>query len=226
MSRIIDMVQAGDVWIPGTTRDEVPNRQHGKMQGGPSFVVWHFTGGPGSPRSWLRQRTDGVCWHFTIERDGEIFQHAGLDSILWHAGVNRYNASAVGIELANLGPVVQFTGPWLEDPEPGLLSLEECQRRCFGRKVDGRKWRMPRSSQVYVHTDGSLWEAFSAAQQRQVIELGIGLAKARPALLEDSAHLGHSEILPHKKDPGPAFAGLRLALRNNLQNSQPGATLV
>jgi N-acetyl-anhydromuramyl-L-alanine amidase AmpD len=39
-----------------------------------------------------------VSWHFTVLKDGAVWQHYGLDSSCWHAGNRANNARLIGIE--------------------------------------------------------------------------------------------------------------------------------
>ena len=66
----------------------------------------------------------GICYHYTIERDGTIYKCNSTWDIVWHAGVGTVNATSLGICL--LG---DFSGPTYKGREKPtksqLSSLDE-----------------------------------------------------------------------------------------------------
>lgn len=72
-------------------------------------VVVHHTAGEGNATAIHktlrgRKRKDGkrgLAVHFTIDRDGRIVQHADLDTVTFHGGIQ--NGRSVGIEVACSG---------------------------------------------------------------------------------------------------------------------------
>lgn len=85
-------------------------------------TVIHATKGQGVAGALKKVKTSAVTWHFTIDRDGTIFQHLAMDRVSdYHAGRavltvrgqretlrgRRLSRRTIGIELANAGPHVQ-----------------------------------------------------------------------------------------------------------------------
>lgn len=47
---------------------------------------------------WAQLYGPAVSWHFTVLKDGRIFQHYPLTASTWHAGSHGQNARLIGIE--------------------------------------------------------------------------------------------------------------------------------
>lgn len=76
---------------------------------GPAWKVWpdqnaregvilHSLEGSGLAGLSQLVGTVQVSWHFTVLKDGAVWQHYGLDSSCWHAGNRANNARLIGIE--------------------------------------------------------------------------------------------------------------------------------
>lgn len=119
----------------------------GVLNGKPAGMVWHWTGGTSgnadgtSPalRNWLMEEVANpdrkASWHFTIGRDGSLYQHAPLGKATWHAGCNpktnkcgtkfvypkpplppfptsSANSYFLGVEMENGGVALKQNGNW------------------------------------------------------------------------------------------------------------------
>lgn len=61
-------------------------------------AVYHSMVG-GLVGAWARLDSDDrVSWHFSVAKDGRIYQHYPLESICWHAGSREQNERLIGIE--------------------------------------------------------------------------------------------------------------------------------
>lgn len=93
-----------------------PARWFGGHRSTTTHVVWHATAGASAESSlaWLNRpnarETGGVAsYHYVIERDGRIYQHAPHDRVAYHAGVSAWpwpdgaplNSRSLGIAFAN-----------------------------------------------------------------------------------------------------------------------------
>jgi N-acetylmuramoyl-L-alanine amidase len=161
-------------------------------------VVIHYTGGGSGRRTAQWIATDNNCrvsWHFIICRDGHTIQQVPLDHAAWHAGLSEWphssgetysnaNDYAIGIELANRGPLIA-------DSRMGL-SYESHGELVRVRNGNAR------------NIDGQFWEEYTDEQLAALDTLLIDLAEAGvPTRL-----FGHNEIaVPRgrKTDPGPLF---------------------
>lgn len=169
-------------------------------------ITWHFTGGPGDPLMVPKGGSDGaalsdrkgVGWHFSLLRNAPAerphhvvgIQHYDWDERTGHAGGSildgrgNVNGRTLGVEIANLGPVVKHKGKWVSK-----LWL-----------ADGKVVRM-RTPTVFTAPDGSTHEAFTAYQLQAARLLRDLLDRRFPGV----RHVRHSEIKHGKPDPGPAF---------------------
>lgn len=176
-------------------------------------VVWHATGGGGSPLGWLQHQAARVSWHFTIERDGRIVQHAGLDERCSHAGGSKLlgrgnvNGRTLGVELSNVGRVYCVNG---RDSIVGELPVGEFDPTPYGLRFEGRdngqRIRLSNpNAYIFKAADGSTWESYPAAQIVAACTLRDRLVAELPVLDSRDAHVGHEQIKAVKWDPGPAF---------------------
>lgn len=93
-----------------------PARYHGGARPRTTHCVWHATAGASveSSLAWLNRpnarETGGVAsYHYVIERDGTVHQHAPHDVVAYHAGVSAWpwpdgaalNSRSLGIAFAN-----------------------------------------------------------------------------------------------------------------------------
>ena len=49
----------------------------------------------------------GVSWHFSVFKDGRVWQHYPLDASCWHSGTGVQNRRLVGIEHEGKGPLTE-----------------------------------------------------------------------------------------------------------------------
>ncbi len=77
----------------------------------PSLIVLHYTGMKTAEEA-LERLTNAeakVSSHYTIDEDGEIYQHVDEEKRAWHSGVSKWqgrgdiNTHSIGIEIVNPG---------------------------------------------------------------------------------------------------------------------------
>lgn len=166
-------------------------------------VVYHYTASTKKDpaRKWLTTDDQNyVSAHFIVDRDGTIEQLAPLTDRTFHAGGSVFlgrqsvNERTIGIEIVNVGPLVQFNGGyWMVDGA-------------------GRPLRPFQGS--LVSAGGApryryeIWEAYSVAAIEAVCRLTAMLGECFPILRSDPVArlVGHEDVDPRRKmDPGPAF---------------------
>ena len=149
----------------------------------PSVLVLHYTY-CSLEEAFERYQQGAVSAHYTVDRNGDLYQHVDELEAAHHAGVShwrraRVNYNSIGIEIVNAGPVgpcEAFTG----QPE---------RFHCAG---------------------GLAWEAFAEDEVQRVIALSQEVLSRYP--IDRFDVVGHSDVAPSRKeDPGPAFPWLRLA---------------
>lgn len=77
----------------------------------PEYIILHYTGMKSLDDALHRlcDPSSHVSAHYTIGRDGEIYQHVDCDKRAWHAGksfwrgITDMNSASVGIEIENTG---------------------------------------------------------------------------------------------------------------------------
>lgn len=89
------MTYPGAIWFPGPLWKKWPetNARAG--------VVLHSAEGY---RAGLEAQIQGdaVSWHFSVLKDGAVWQHYGLEDSCWHAGSRWWNQQLIGIEHEGL----------------------------------------------------------------------------------------------------------------------------
>ena len=194
-----------------------PNR-HPRTRDSWFGTVVHFTASGAGTRGdvgWLCNPLAKASAHFVIGRDGKKTQLVSLDDCAWHAGISQLtdidgtvmlgcNGFMLGIELDNLGPLVQdAAGAWgyengsTIEPYDGLSPVAARLQFAGGHALEAS------------------WEPFPDVQIASLAELLGWLADAG---MRDAVHniVGHEEIaLPpgRKIDPGPLFPWARFARR-------------
>jgi N-acetyl-anhydromuramyl-L-alanine amidase AmpD len=172
------------------------------------------------------------AWHFTVDRDGQIYQHLSLNSVGIHAGPSEMiladgsttgsvNSRTIGIELANYGGVVQFEGA---DLKPVWKFLEEPLQDCDKDNLPTFKdveisnsllSRMKIAGKLKVgdaEYDG-YWEEYPSVQIDGLLSLlqAIQQSKWKAAL---NTIVPHSKVakcpVGRKLDPGPLFPAEKL----------------
>lgn len=165
----------------------------------PRFLVIHYTAsGPASDiPGFFAGRAAKVSAHLVIRRDGVVIQCVPFDRVAWHAGTSAWidrqgrrhaglNASSVGIEMENWGPLRRAGegGAWVS---------------WTGAPVDAAGVIKAR------HRNGGPlcgWEPFTPAQ----LDAAAGAGRAVCAAYGIAEVLGHDDIARGRKsDPGPAW---------------------
>lgn len=168
-------------------------------------VVWHYTAATSSPLPWLHSMACRVSWHFTVQANGDVIQHADLRVRCSHAGgqtsklrgAGNVNGRTIGVEVVNPGPLHRIGNRWAwEDPT--------------------KRWRTWAGNVLPTEDPDRAWAMYSRAQQESIVLLALHLAREIPALRDPANHVGHADVDPGRKiDPGPAFPWE--ALRSNLR---------
>lgn len=158
----------------------------------PKYILIHNTEGgkANTTVDWFRDPRSRVSAHLVIGRDGKVFQTIRFDLRAWHAGAAHWDGyraldrHALGIELANWGPLKLKDGQWWGKsgdaiPEERVLVA----RHKFGTEEKG--WE--------IHPEEQIERA--ALICRKLFET-YGLRYV----------IGHDDISQRRKwDPGPAF---------------------
>lgn len=183
-------IRKGTLYTGNTPVRQIPSpNTSGPFRHSPRFIVMHFTAGGAAENSaaWLANPRAGASAHLVIGRDGTTIQCVNLEMRAWHAGRSRWqglsglNDHAIGIELANWGPLARSGDNWVTPRGEQVPCIEAAHRN--GGPVRG-------------------WETFPERQ----IKAAIAIAHALTAYHPISGILGHDEIAPERKlDPGPAF---------------------
>jgi N-acetylmuramoyl-L-alanine amidase len=166
-------------------------------QGGilvPEIAVIHYsvTASAGATAAVLEAR-DFVSCHLSIDQTGRIIQQVPFNRVAWHAGKSEYrgrsncNAFALGIEIANPGPLEKAADGTFRTTY-GAIWRGEVVKAWHKNDDEHRGWRY--------------WAAYS--------DVDFDLCAHLCALWRDtygiSDIVGHDEIAPGRKtDPGPAF---------------------
>lgn len=173
----------------------------------PRLIVLHYTAAEFMDGSiaWLCDRRSKVSAHLVIGRDGALAQLVPFDRQAWHAGRSAWrgtphlNHYAIGIEMANLGPL----GPARVDGKrpayrtPTGLPLPDLY---YGRTAPG--------------APELAWERYPAPQVRTVVAVCAALQQHYPMSTEVIGHSDCAVPAGRKLDPGPAWdwAAFRAAL--------------
>jgi len=195
--------------VPEKDQDLAADRYHPGYKPGViqdvEAVIVHYTGSQSArgTRRWLTMDDEVfVSVHFIVERDGTVKQLIPLDERGAHAGgkssklfgKGNVNGRTIGIELMNVGPLVEKDGDFVTlSGKPFTGSGVSAGGRHPGRDSD------------YPHTS---WEAYGPAQLDALVELLKKLAAEFPILGTDpiARVTGHENVDPTRKmDPGPAF---------------------
>ncbi|EKE01135.1 MAG: N-acetylmuramoyl-L-alanine amidase [uncultured bacterium] len=150
----------------------------------PSFIVLHYAVTTTMGQTVNAYYGAGVSAHFTVDKDGKIYQHVDDGNVAYHAGISYWqgkysvNWYSIGVEQVNTG--------W---------------------DVDNKKWKEPRSPSKQA--DGKAWETWSESQVESVAKL-IRFLSERDGTKPWNI-IGHSDCSCGRKvDPGPFFPWKRL----------------
>jgi N-acetylmuramoyl-L-alanine amidase len=149
----------------------------------PRVLVLHYTAV--SKQEAFDMFTHGhVSAHYTVDRDGSVYQHVDESLAAHHAGLSFWhhssvNQTSIGIEVVNRGYLPAGTDTLSKD---------------LGTVTKG----------------GLSWEVVPPAQMLQVIALSAEIAQRYH--IDPFDIVGHADVAPQRKqDPGPGFAWLDLA---------------
>lgn len=149
----------------------------------PNVLVLHYTH-CSLTEAFAHYQQGNVSAHYTVDRNGDIYQHVDELEAAHHAGLSYWhrasvNQSSIGIEIVNAGPL----GPCDEGSDHSVGSF------CSG---------------------GLAWEPFAEQQYLRVIALSQDIVERYA--IDPFDVVGHADVAPERKeDPGPAFPWLRLA---------------
>ncbi len=168
----------------------LPSPNHsGAFARPPGLVVMHYTAGASARGSaaWLANPASGASAHLVIGRDGEVIQCVNFENRAWHAGRSAWkglanlNDHAIGIELANWGPLAPSPAGWCAPDGKDVPAIPARHRN--GGPLCG-------------------WETYPAIQ----IETAAAIVRALSKVYPIREIVGHDDIAPQRKrDPGPAF---------------------
>ena len=187
-------------------------------------TIVHATRGCGIAGALNEVKKGSKTWHFTVDSAGNIYQHVALNRSAGHAGravlalpgggITRVlNEQTIGIELVNLGALVQATDRrgrpawklWIppKNGQPATVSAHTVPVR--GRPVPG-------TIDVAGETVEVWWEPFPGAQIDGLIRL---LRAFRDVGYEEALGVirGHEQVgrpRGRKIDPGQAFPWARV----------------
>lgn len=202
------MVQAifdhGDGWWVDDAH-RIPTTKSSSLLAQPRMVVLHWTAAPyrnaaqnlARIKRWAANTGDKSSTHFSIQRDGQIYQLVQTTRAAWHAGastwvladgakvppkksetsVNRYS---IGIDFDLVGPVTPSDDHWID---------------CYGGTYTGPE-------PVYS-ADTHKW--YEPVQDCQLYACRILLDALRSQFAVDLHDIvGHIDVSPGRKiDPGP-----------------------
>lgn len=181
----------------------------------PVGIIVHDTGSMNAAGSisWLCDPASKVSAHFVVARDGGVTQLAPCNVQTWHAGKSSWrgrsnvNFFAVGIEIANPGPLHKVaSGGWSNDRDPD----EEVAAGADVERVVTKE-----------HGD-AYWLSYTPEQISAVTEICRALRDAYPTI---GFIAPHWEIAPGRKvDTNPRFPLGRL--RNSIFGVFAGPTPV
>lgn len=176
------------------------------------WIAIHFTGGVDADiaANWLCNPESQASAHFVIDQRGQIMQLARLQDRTWHIGrgefytngkfmTNRPDRSAVGIELANPGPLV-----WDDEQNRWEYYVGRAER-----VYDQEKYGDPVFRKMNI-LEGPMTDGFWAPYQEEQIAWLSWLCAhlVKVCKIDVNRIVGHeSAARPagRKIDPGPAF---------------------
>lgn len=159
-------------------------------------LVYHYTAGtdrPMRPRveTWLKSPR-AVSTHFMISRcpsKDPTLQLAALEERTWHAGGAKWhgltgiNFMSIGIDLDNLGFLSKKSGMWRDSYE--------------------NRYKGPTP---FIDEKGVGWEPYTDESITEACRVTDLICQNYPLFRLRADHLiGHEDIVPTKRDPGPAF---------------------
>lgn len=156
----------------------------------PSLIVLHYALATKLPSvlAYLSDARSNASAHFVIDRDGSIIQLVATNRAAAHAGSSSWrgqpalNGRSIGVEFMNGG---------------------QLSRRADGSFATALGQAVPENEVIFFEKNGarSFWHRYTAQQIQAAQSLAQALAKAYPI----TEIIGHCNISPIKRDPGPAF---------------------
>lgn len=168
----------------------------------PTVIVLHYTADESfnGAVTWLCDPQAKASAHFVVGRTGEVAQLASVESVTWHAGKSSWNGRrgvnsySIGIELVNLGPLLEKT-----TRIPSFVSVAGGKPVPASDVYCGK--HLTAASCPYEH-----WQQYTAEQIEKTRQLIAQVRAEYPSITEVIAH---SDVA-HKIDVGPALVGYGL----------------
>lgn len=194
-------------------------------------LVWHATGGIGSPgaagrlaqriQTYRRGVDRPASWHLLVGKDGTVYQSASVLVGTWHTGrpgvvagrrLGNVNAATVGVELENAGRLHVVAGRAYSWP----------YWRDAGRRRPDPRYALP-ASNVEKH-GGQPYDGFPALQVWAAAEI-VDALRSFFGWSREAAGYGHAMFAaPSKTDPGLLWMEQRLpGILDELFGSGPAA---
>jgi len=168
----------------------------------PDTIIIHYTAGSSDKSAIAAMKARGLSAHLVVSavNNIKITQLVHFNKAAIHAGRSAYtlngvvregfNASSIGIEIDNAGPISKIDGKcytwWTANQKTNPLPDSAVLQSAHRNKA----------------TKGTLWAKYPQNQIDRVFEICRSLCKNYPI----KYILGHEEIAPGRKsDPGPAF---------------------
>ncbi len=82
--------------------------------------------------------TDRASWHFSIDKQGRVFQHYEVEAVCWHAGTPRANGRLIGCEHEG-GPEGNVSEPLTAPQLAASIALTQWLARTKGFPLELRK---------------------------------------------------------------------------------------
>lgn len=171
----------------------------------PRAIVLHYTGTWDAPSA-IRILSDAarparVSAHVVVATDGATTQLVSFGTAAWHAGraeltlsdgpTRDVNAHAIGIEIVNPGFLRRSAdGVFTDHSGTDVTAFVQ-----HGPPLVSTPWPLVGPGDFY-------WVPYTEPQLKAVDDLSRALLQAYPGI---ERIVGHSEISPHKSDPGPIF---------------------
>jgi N-acetyl-anhydromuramyl-L-alanine amidase AmpD len=143
--------------------------------------------------------------HFTVLRDGKIYQAASLSERTWHSGGSQFaapdgsilrgiNFRSVGLDFDNVGMLYKVNEGFVDSYGRARL-----------KKSPGSKPVYYAGPEPFQAEDGSYWEPYSLEAIEAMEGVLRAIASKYPIFKEEPWRLvGHEDIRSTKSDPGPA----------------------
>lgn len=197
------------------TRKPVAARGGTWPEARPIGIIFHYTAGCGSDLSGVF--TDrGVSAHFSVDRDGKIYQYVPLGKIAWHA--DNANSYYVGLEHTALPGRCDLTEPQLQASAALSAAIVQWAWQRRGVEIPLRKIQGPDlvpGFHDHADGDGTVWNISGHTDK-------LYLWSWDRYLSEVAQHLGVVYLWQRKRY---RLRELLRALRERLSKMRPGEVL-